>query len=583
MLNKIKSFPVLKNSENDVRYLNDYINNLNLNEETKNQILDENFIQGNPSYYINYPSLFCDVFSAKGEIKLLHIAGFLYYKSIIYLDELFDNVKSKTNRIILINICQEECIKILSSFFDLKSVFWKIWNQRRQEYLSAYKIDKITQNITSFHDFEKLADYKSAFGKIAIDTLYILSDQNDSHLYNKLLESHKYFYAGFQILDDLEDIKEDIESGQFNIACHQLKIELINRSINYNNQPIDDLTKYIYIFGVANKLIDKCIDYLDKAEEILENYPFDKWKTEIRKLNNTAVIRKLNIQAYIKYLFVKMDLSQEVCRSQSNVIDVINNGVKFIMSGQNEDGSWQEYYNDAGLSDSWATAFILSYLNQNEEIKHFSHSTLNKAHSFINCENEELWGYNKSWIPDADSTTFVLLAEYLKNKKVNNLSLRKWFDFQNKDGGFATYLNPDSVLASLNNDATTNVKGWLSSHICVSASAFYLLSRIKNNSKKYHKLKKFLLSKQNASGLWECYWWTSPIYSSVFMIKSSIYTESKDFQDPITKTIKAVIKLQNKNGSYGDEFVNESPFYTALVIDAFCEDEKLYKHFKKSN
>ena len=134
------------------------------------------------------------------------------------MDNVLDQQSSKSELILLSSICQEECIKILTTIYPLNSPFWKTWNQRRNEYLYAYQLDKAPHKVNSYDDFEVLADYKSAFGKIPIDCLYLLSGNKNETLYNSLLLSHKYFYCGLQILDDVNDIREDFKNKQFNIA-----------------------------------------------------------------------------------------------------------------------------------------------------------------------------------------------------------------------------------------------------------------------------------------------------------------------------------------------------------------------------
>ena len=45
----------------------------------------------------------------------------------------------------------------------------------------------------SFEQYSSLADDKSAFGKIAIDSLWVQSNSQNKAVYEKLLLSHRYF------------------------------------------------------------------------------------------------------------------------------------------------------------------------------------------------------------------------------------------------------------------------------------------------------------------------------------------------------------------------------------------------------
>ena len=72
----------------------------------------------------------------------------------------------------------EETNKILTSIYGYKSLFWALWQQRKTEYFKAIQTKKrlLTTPEVSFEQYSSLADDKSAFGKIAIDSLWIQSN-----------------------------------------------------------------------------------------------------------------------------------------------------------------------------------------------------------------------------------------------------------------------------------------------------------------------------------------------------------------------------------------------------------------------
>ena len=56
-----------------------YIQNLPLHQNFKKIILDANFLNSNPVYYQNYPSLFSNAFIInKEQLELLDISGYFY-------------------------------------------------------------------------------------------------------------------------------------------------------------------------------------------------------------------------------------------------------------------------------------------------------------------------------------------------------------------------------------------------------------------------------------------------------------------------------------------------------------------------
>ena len=154
-----------------------------------------------------------------------------------------------------------------------------------------------------------------------------------------------------------------------------------------------------------------------------------------------------------------------------------------------------------------------------------------------------------------------------------------WVKLQKESGGFSTYSNSHTLLSSLNQKDITSANGWLSEHACVSSVAYLLLCKSGLYPDKKHKLFKWLLSQRNNNGLFNSYWWTSDIYSSVFILKG-LLLDQKDESNAvlINEIVLSLIKKQNKNGSFGDSFINESPFYTGLVIDAMCENKNIFSN-----
>lgn len=75
--------------ENVHRYLND----LGYPGEIIENVCYQKFVQNNPDYYLYYPYLFNSAFGFfdKKVLDKLSIAGFLFYRSIIFMDDIFDN------------------------------------------------------------------------------------------------------------------------------------------------------------------------------------------------------------------------------------------------------------------------------------------------------------------------------------------------------------------------------------------------------------------------------------------------------------------------------------------------------------
>ncbi len=541
-----------------------YVSALSLTEKLKQAVISQGFMDANPAYYMDYPYLFAPVFGIEKELPLLSVAGFLYYKSIILLDQALDEAKLFQQHFAVINICQEECIKILSSLYPIgHQAFWGLWYKRKYEYLQAYQTDMKTHDIQSMEDYERLADQKSAIGKVAIDCLYVLAGTAKEKEYSDLLLSHRYFYTAFQIMDDIADFRHDITTGQFNIAYWMLSRRMAILAQPFKTMSIDEKAKYLYLEGVADDLLEKAIDYLAKAQKIAKNYHLDYWEIEITKMHNSAVSQKLNIHAYIKSLAMKLQLSQTKNNFGKSVEKHIQQALDFIAEMQNDDGSWEEIYNNAGLSDSWATAFISSFLCGIPERS--SHCDLAKAIFFVQqhqCDKQ--WGYNQAWIGDNDSSTFTLIAQTLQAVECKD-AFNVWLTKQNEDGGFSTYPDTNALLSSLGKNSSDNVSGWTQSHTCVSAAALYLMALCKYEKEPFCLLLNFILRQQNGS-TWDAYWWTNSIYSLYFIIKAGKLSQNKDLIKARETAITTLISQQNKDGSFG--LLDEAVFYTGLAVDA---------------
>ena len=176
--------------------------------------------------YENYPQLFFSFFKnvTQEQVNTLNVAGYLYYKSVLILDQLIDNktTKLKSDHLFLSNKLQEEAIKLLTSVFDLDNNFWDLWSKRQQEYFKAMQLEKELDLIPNYKKYQHVADLKAAFGKVAIDCLYVLSKEKNAEKYNDLLQSHTHFSIALQLIDDLQDLDEDFRNNQFNWAYYKL-------------------------------------------------------------------------------------------------------------------------------------------------------------------------------------------------------------------------------------------------------------------------------------------------------------------------------------------------------------------------
>ena len=545
---------------NDMQFQN-YIQSLPISESFKIQILDKNFLDSNPSYYRNYPSLFAEPFLVKKKtLHLLDISGYLYYQSILFADTLID--EKDLSKFPLITICQEESIKILTSIYGIESTFWSLWNVRKKEYLHSIILEKeLSKKVSvTLEEFEILSDYKSAFGKVAIDCLYSI-DNKDENLYHKLLLSHKYFSVAFQINDDIQDFKEDLIKGQFNWAVYLLQQQ------NISEKDPKILEKYLYVRGVSKQLYQLGVNYCDKSLEIIENIDVPKWEQILIETKRTFATAVNEVDNYLQILTSEISLSNE--RRFANTLKVsILSAIEFLKSKQKQNGSWQEYVNQGGISDIWSTAFILSKISEDLSLRRNFKAEISNALDFINqISISSLWSYNLTWIEDADSTNFVFLSYLFNSKGIEAHRLEKWLMFQKPNGGFSTYSDSNILLSALNDKNISNVSGWLSVHNCVSAVSFYFLANLDRTANSFLKIKQYFDDDHNSK--LDSYWWTNNIYTCYYLAKTyQLLNES----EKLTSIICSIKAMQNENGSFSDAY-GESPFYTGLALEILSFDQ----------
>lgn len=528
--------------------ITDYVERISLPEQYKKEILNAEFIEGNPAYYFDYPYLFLEYPIEEENITNLCIAGALYYQSIMYLDRVFDKDTSLSEVFPIIIACTEETIKILSSFILLDSDFWSVWNKRKLEYLQAYKDDKKGE-IATYDDFLMHSDRKSAFGKLAIDALYEMHYITKRE-YDIYLQIHKYFYGAFQILDDISDIREDFNKKQFNIAISEVEKAQVETDILNTGEAV---SKAFYTNQLSKKLFALAGDYVNQAYQLASQHHLGYMAEECCKLWNSIVIQQRNVDTYLYQLDVIPKLSQT--KKEGNTLEkACHSALEYLQKHQEPDGCWIDLCNNAGASDCWCTAFVTFMLEKCENASEMT----KKSKDFLRKNiQDNLWGYSHIWICDNDSSIMAILAteDYQNTEKLISRF--------NADGGVPTYYNDNQLLCSLSSvhKQELDAEGWRQSHPDVSAAALCLLARVSS----FHTEKEKLLSyfrNRIQEHLPMVYWWMDDIYTLFFLsLANSILSDGELYDYLQLRTEEKWRKFQdvaNKEGL--------TVFYLAMLL-----------------
>jgi len=556
-----------------------------------------------PSFYQKYPKLFHSYYpdiSDKEVIKLSD-AGYLYYHSLLGLDSLIDdNDNSNISNIIQL---QEESIKLLTDIYGAESSFWFVWNKRKKEYFEAAQTEKNLKKIDNKVDwslYETISDNKSAFGKIAIDCLYILSKQQNQGIYENLLKSHKYFSVGFQLYDDLKDFKEDIEKGQFNWAVEESKKE-----IDFNSLKNDFVTinKLLYIKGIGQRVLKESIKNFDKALRILQNIGVEsEWLATVYDMKET-IEHYLDItDGYIETIRVRLSLKDTKINSHlffnfSNIPNgTVKRGLDFIKSDFEQNyvvlkhimylGILEGFKNKATvhISDIFQRALLndclISVSNKyNIDISNFLKDECEYLIGKKNKDSVAAWSYFPTVheiSADIDDLgqiiqLFIKSRNRILVKKHCNKAIDVALEQRSlSNGGIETWIIPviNQTEAQKRQEFFNNTKWGKGPDVEVVANFIYALFIYDKEMYKtqIEKSLKFIIKQQNIKGFWESRWYYGNYYGSFICLKLLKEFE-KEFTKEIQKTLDYFLCCQNSNGGFSLNIERESdPLSTSLAI-----------------
>lgn len=549
-----------------------YIKHNIVSDEIDAILEDKNFNEY--AYFYNcYPYLFVEAFEylEKDKLELLNIAGFLCYKGIVLRDDYIDKIKpddldikkDEISRLFL-----KEAKKILFEIFGKESNFWMYWQKRKLELDSTEELDKLydIENVNN-DQYETFADNKSAFAKLAIDGLFILSQESDKKAHTALTHSHREFSIAMQLFDDLFDVEEDFQNKQFNFAIHNV-VKLINGK---NQQEVladaNTIEKHLFLSGISTNMLQKALSSLETSEQYAKPYKVTKWIDVLnfyQKIFRGVLNQKETYLAILKAKVRQSNIKTSIEIIEYNLFSVINqsiqNGIEFVVEKQRTDGTWFEYLTSVGASDIWATGFISFFCN-----KIIPLGNIEKAKYQLVKDAHPLWGYKQLYLCDTDSSNFALLALGKSQKnKFDQLILR-----QNTDGGFPTYTEKDTkeLRKFMKYPRAKKYGGWVQSHLCVSAVSYYLLlcnEKFQMNSQ-IRKLEAYLTEKLNSENEL-AYWWTDETYTLFWLSLAFNKIENIELHDIIKgKLINSVNQYKPKLNPELDNTI--SIFYTSLQLN----------------
>ena len=555
-----------------------------------------------PEFYQHYPLLFESYFNIPNRkiLEMLSKAGFHYYHAILCLDSVLDQNNIKEIHQVL--ALQEESIKILASIYRFDSPFWSFWNKRKEEYFRAIKIEKSLSKKEKIHFkvYEDLADKKSAFGKVAIDSLFALDERKDKATHRSLLLSHKYFSIGFQLYDDVKDFKEDFRTGQFNFAIYCLQ-----KVVDFEkyNQDIDSLNKLLFIKNVGQEILAISVNQFEKATTILNKLNIkSKWLETVIDMKNTIEGYLDVTNGYLATIKARLEIKNQKSHSHLffgyiKVKDlIIKKGLDFIKTDFIQNyvnlkhimylGQSEGFENDTQvhISDTFQRALLNDCFITVAEHSNFDISVFLKHESdyLIKQRNTNKIG-GWSYFPtvqeiaaDIDDLAqimqhFILTGNrqfiYKYCDKVISIALN---ERMLSNGGIETWIIPkeNQTKVQKKQEYFNAVKWGKGPDVEVVANFIYALTIF--DKERYadiiEKAMSFILGQQNEKGYWESRWYYGNYYGTYVCLRLLKEFEN-NFSEQRKKSLDYLIHSQNKDGGFS---INEGdisdPLSTAFAI-----------------
>lgn len=177
---------------------------------------------------------------------------------------------------------------------------------------------------------------------------------------------------------------------------------------------------------------------------------------------------------------------------------------RFLLAGQAADGAFYDWELPPGPSGAWSTAYVAARLRQVPfTLDAGTALALRGAADWLlghRCADGG-WSYNDQVGSDADSTAHALLLLHQVAAPLPADALVHLRRFQANNGGFSTYLADDGL------------QYWGAPHVDVSAVCAQVFAAVSDNET-LARIRHFIASERTPEGLWESYWWNTPLYAT---------------------------------------------------------------------
>lgn len=555
-----------------------------------------NNLDDNPQIAIDQQGFFIYLFIKAfptlqvNDIRILSLSGQFFANSVVLCDEVIDRASSGINiaSVLGMQARQFESYYLLYQIFPPNTTFW----QRFRGYLSKYTQACLEENdfssgkcpwseYTEFTAIQSIKD-KTGVAKTAIAGLVELA-QDDTYL-EPLGESISNFYVAGQMLDDLRDWKEDLQTGIPSLLLSRL-IERTPR--DYSQEELEELLKKlnhkIYYEGHAHYVLEIALKYLDKAEILKEELPELLWWNIVVELRHTCQtliedidrIIQQNLERTQKHPKFTLNLPSAESKWQQLAWDGLNFIIKQWRLGFGEARHIMQFAQEQGFSsereyqygDVFQRALIADALwDVDEQLGGLLQPLLEQEVNYLlNCQRTTGiggWSYFPDLpelSPDADDLAQIMQvllrlghgAEIVKFCETPLKFLLE--DCAYPDGSFETWIIPQNQRTpEQENQAKWAKEAWgTGPDTDVIANLVYALW-LYDSQRFSDQIKQgitYLESQQQADGSWLSSWYHGPYYGTYVCLR--LLAATKPDSPAISRALNFVKTQQHPDGGWG--------------------------------
>lgn len=560
------------------------------------------------NFYVTYPFFFYTHYEDLDEEKIFSLTkcGNIFMTYILILDNTLDKDNPPDNStLIFLHYLHQNTIIELFKLFPTDALFWSFYTKYETDFFStdfSFKLNKI--NILKFENFIGDIIKRNSFAKCATAGLLSLVSNNNTEV-DPFVTTQDFFHVGLQLLDDLEDWKEDFRKKRYSyLLAKSLSDPILNNALKQRTDRINIIGKYIYYSGLATDILDLAISYFKMSLDSISSFNIPYWKSFLEKfIYNTKKHRDeisclIDKKFYVKKIhgsFNKNDPMKTPYNDKLNYdsiksalgylkIEILNDLVEMehIMELPDFSKGINPQYGKTVKGKLFQRTILLDLLFDINDLQTnlFSEKIINnELNNIINSKMKTVrggWNYFSEYEylpPDTDDLAQVIqvLVKSKRNRIKEHIDdsiglLLNHNTYQNHT--FNTWiLDPgdNNPIQTFYKTVTKDYWGnYCGKDIEVTANMLYALAIY--NKEKYSKLISkgidSILDFQNLNGTWSSIWYWYNFYGTYVAVRLLSYLKTKLIT--LESTAKYLKDNQNKDGGWGNKL--SDPMSTAFSI-----------------